>query len=241
MKLIPTFCAGAALALALSGQSADQNLTTQKQRASYGVGMNVGKRFKSDLIELDMDAFMRGFKDALSDAKPALTEAELGEAMANLRKDVEAKAGEQAGKNKKEGEDFLAKNKTQKGVQTTDSGLQYIVLKDGTGPMPKATDTVKVNYRGTLINGTEFDSSYARNEPAVFPVNGVIKGWVEALQKMKVGSKWKLFIPSDLAYGENAQPPIPPNAVLIFEVELLGIEKSGAGAPASAEHGSATK
>jgi len=226
MKLFTTICASAALALGLAGFAADPALTTQKQRSSYGVGMNVGKRFKHDLIDLDMDAFMRGFKDALSDAKPALTEAELADAMNNLRKDVEAKAGEQAGKNKKEGEAFLAKNKSEKGVQMTPSGLQYMVLKEGTGPLPKETDTVKVHYRGTLLNGTEFDSSYSRNEPAVFPVNGVIKGWVEALQKMKVGSKWKLFIPTDLAYGENSQPPIPPNSVLIFEVELLGIEKS---------------
>jgi len=226
MKLVSTVCAGVALALSAHGFGADPGLATQKQRASYGVGMNVGKRFKHDLLEIDLDAFMKGFKDALNDVKPALTDEELNEAMTSLRKDVETRAGEQSSKNKKEGEAFLAKNKTEKGVQTTPSGLQYIVLKEGTGPTPKETDTVKVHYRGTLINGTEFDSSYKRNEPAVFPVNGVIKGWIEALQKMKVGSKWKLFIPSDLAYGENSQPPIPPNAVLIFEVELLGIEKS---------------
>ncbi len=226
MKLVSTLCAGAVLALALPGFGADQGLATQKQRSSYGVGMNVGKRFKHDLLEIDLDSFMRGFKDALSDAKPALTDEELNEAMASLRKDVEKRTADQASKQKKEGDDFLAKNKTEKGVQTTPSGLQYVVLKEGTGPMPKETDTVKVHYRGTLINGTEFDSSYKRNEPATFPVNGVIKGWIEALQKMKVGSKWKVFIPSDLAYGENSQPPIPPNSVLIFEVELLSIEKS---------------
>jgi FKBP-type peptidyl-prolyl cis-trans isomerase FklB len=205
--------------------SADSSLATQKQRSSYGVGMNVGKRFKHEMIDLDFDAFVKGFKDAMTDAKPGLTDAELNEAMAKLRTDVEQKASEQGEKSKKEGADFLAKNKSEKGVQTAPSGLQYIVIKEGTGPTPKETDTVKVHYRGTLINGTEFDSSYARNEPAVFPVNGVIKGWVEALQKMKVGSKWKLFIPSDLAYGENAQGQIPANATLVFEVELLGIEK----------------
>ena len=228
MKLVTSLCAGAALALAVSGTSADQSLATQKQRASYGIGMNVGNRFKNDVIDLDTDAFIKGFKDALAGAKPALTEAELNDAMANLRKDVEAKVNEQGSKNKKEGEDFLAKNKTEKGVQTTPSGLQYQVIKEGTGPMPKETDVVKVHYEGKLINGTVFDSSIKRGEPATFPVNGVIKGWVEALQKMKVGSKWKLFIPSDLAYGENAQGQIPANAVLIFDVELLGIEKSGA-------------
>jgi FKBP-type peptidyl-prolyl cis-trans isomerase FklB len=226
MKSLKMLCVGGALALTLHTFSADANLSTQKQRASYGVGMNVGKRFKHDLLDIDLDAFMRGFKDALSDAKSALTDEELNQAMSTLRKDVEQRATEQAGKNKKEGDDFLAKNKSEKGVQTTTSGLQYIVLKQGDGPTPKATDTVKVHYRGTLINGTEFDSSYKRGEPTTFPVNQVIKGWTEALQKMPVGSKWKLFIPSDLAYGENAQPPIPPNAVLVFEVELIGIEKS---------------
>jgi FKBP-type peptidyl-prolyl cis-trans isomerase FklB len=225
MKLASTLWVGAALTLSVSAFSADASLATQKQRSSYGVGMNVGKRFRHESIDLDFDAFVKGFKDAMTDAKPGLTDAELNEAMAKLRTDVEQKASEQGEKSKKEGADFLAKNKNEKGVQTTPSGLQYIVIKDGTGPTPKETDTVKVHYRGTLINGTEFDSSYARNEPAVFPVNGVIKGWVEALQKMKVGSKWKLFIPSDLAYGENAQGQIPANATLIFEVELLGIEK----------------
>jgi FKBP-type peptidyl-prolyl cis-trans isomerase FklB len=226
MKLVQMLGVSAALAFTLHTFGADKGLETQKQRSSYGIGMNVGKRFKHDLIEIDLDAFVRGFKDALADAKPALTDAELGEAMTSLKKDVEARVGEQAAKFKKEGEEFLAKNKTEKGVQSTPSGLQYIVVKEGTGPMPKETDTVKVHYRGTLTNGTEFDSSYSRNEPATFPVNGVIKGWTEALQKMKVGSKWKLFIPSELAYGENSQPPIPPNAVLIFDVELLSIEKS---------------
>jgi len=227
MKLVSIFCVGAALTLGSSPFAAEPKpLTSQKEKSSYGVGMNVGKRFKHDLIELDVDSFMRGFKDALSDTKPALTDAELNDVMGALRKDVEQRAGEQSTKNKKEGEEFLAKNKSQKGVETTASGLQYTVLKEGTGPIPKETDVVKVHYRGTLLDGTEFDSSIKRNEPATFPVNGVIKGWVEALQKMKVGSKWKLFIPSDLAYGENSQPPIPPNAVLVFEVELLGIEKS---------------
>ncbi len=225
MKSVSTLWVGAALALTVPAFSADPSLATQKQRASYGVGMNVGKSFKHEMIDLDLDAFTRGFKDVMTDAKLGLTDAELNEAMSKLRTDVQQKVSEAGEKSKKEGTDFLAKNKTEKGVQTTPSGLQYIVIKEGTGPTPKETDTVKVNYRGTLINGTEFDSSYARNEPAVFPVNGVIKGWVEALQKMKVGSKWKLFIPSDLAYGENAQGQIPANATLIFEVELLGIEK----------------
>lgn len=220
--------AAAVAALAFDTVAADsKGLDSQKQIASYGVGMNVGKSFKSDLIDLDIDAFMAGFKDALAGKESAVSSAELEKAMAELRADVNRRSDERAATNKKAGEEFLAKNKTAKDVKTTESGLQYIVEKEGTGPMPKPTDTVKVHYRGTLIDGTEFDSSYKRNEPAVFPVNGVIKGWTEALQKMKVGSKWKVFIPSEIAYGEQGQPPvIPPASVLIFEIELLGIENS---------------
>jgi FKBP-type peptidyl-prolyl cis-trans isomerase len=202
-------------------------LESQKAKASYGVGMNVGKSFKSDLIELDIDAFMTGFKDALAGKESAVAAADLEKAMADLRADVSKKSEERAATNKKAGEEFLAKNKTNKDVKTTESGLQYIVEKEGTGPMPKATDTVKVHYRGTLIDGTEFDSSYKRKEPAEFPVGGVIKGWGEALQLMKVGSKWKVFIPPSIGYGEQGQPPvIPPSAVLVFEIELLDIVKS---------------
>lgn len=202
-------------------------LETQKQKASYGVGMNVGKSFKSDLIDLDVDSFMAGFKDALAGKESAVSPADMEKAMAELRADVTKRTDERMTANKKAGEEFLAKNKTAKDVKTTESGLQYIVLQEGNGPSPKPTDTVKVHYRGTLIDGTEFDSSYKRNEPAVFPVNGVIKGWTEALQKMKVGGKWKVFIPSDIAYGDQGQPPvIPPASVLVFEIELLGIENS---------------
>jgi FKBP-type peptidyl-prolyl cis-trans isomerase FklB len=141
---------------------------------------------------------------------------------------AQATMAAEAAKNKKEGEAFLAANKTKEGVKTLPSGLQYKVLKNGTGKTPKATDSVKAHYAGTLLNGTEFDSSIKRGEPTVFPVNGVIPGWIEALQLMKTGSKWQLFIPSELAYGERGQQSIPPNSVLIFEVELIGIE-DGAG------------
>jgi FKBP-type peptidyl-prolyl cis-trans isomerase FklB len=224
MKPIKNLLLGAALTLACNSHGADPKpLSTQKEKSSYGVGMNVGKRFKSEFLDLDIDAFMRGFKDALNDAKPALTESELTDAMAALKKDVEQRASEQGTKNKKAGDDFLARNKTEKGVKTTESGLQYQVLKDGTGAIPKDGDSVTVHYRGTLIDGSEFDSSYKRNEPTSFPVNGVIPGWVEALKMMKTGSKWKLVIPPNLAYGESGQPGIPPNSVLIFEVELLSI------------------
>jgi FKBP-type peptidyl-prolyl cis-trans isomerase FklB len=228
MKSLKSLLAGAVVALAVDIHAADEKpIASQKEKASYGVGMNVGKSFKSDLIDLDVDAFFRGFKDALAGVKPAVTEAELDEAMTAMRAEVTKKSEERATNNKKAGEDFLAKNKADKKVTTTESGLQYTVVKEGTGPMPKATDTVKVHYRGTLVDGTEFDSSYKRNEPATFPVNQVIKGWTEALQKMKVGSKWKVVIPSDLGYGEQGQPPvIPPSSVLVFDIELLAIEKS---------------
>jgi FKBP-type peptidyl-prolyl cis-trans isomerase len=220
--------AAAIATLAFDSVGADAAaLSSQKQKASYGVGMNVGKSFRSDLIELDIDAFVAGFKDALAGKESAVTSAELEKAMAELRADVNKRTDERVANNKKAGEEFLAKNKTAKDVKTLESGVQYIVEKEGTGPSPKPTDTVKVHYRGTLIDGTEFDSSYKRNEPAEFPVNGVIRGWTEALQQMKVGSKWKVFIPSDLAYGDPGQPPvIPPASVLIFEIELLSIENS---------------
>lgn len=228
MKPFRNLLVGAAIALAFDTAAADSKpLDTQKQKASYGVGMNVGKSFKSDLIDLDIEAFMNGFKDALAGKESAVSAADLEKAMAELRADVTRRTDERMATNKKAGEEFLAKNKTAKDVKTTESGVQYIVEKEGAGPAPKPTDTVKVHYRGTLIDGTEFDSSYKRNEPAVFPVNGVIKGWTEALQLMKVGSKWKVFIPAELAYGDAGQPPvIPPASVLIFEIELLGIENS---------------
>jgi FKBP-type peptidyl-prolyl cis-trans isomerase len=226
MKPLRILSAGAALALAFDMAAADAKLESQKQKASYGVGMNVGKSFKSDLIDLDIEAFISGFKDALAGKESLVSAQDMEKAMAELRADVSKRTDERMATNKKAGDEFLAKNKTAKDVKTLESGVQYIVEKEGTGPMPKATDTVKVHYRGTLIDGTEFDSSHKRNEPAVFPVNGVIRGWTEALQKMKVGSKWKVFIPSDLAYGDQGQPPvIPPASVLVFEIELLGIEK----------------
>lgn len=229
MKSFGYLLAGAAFALACDATAADAKaLESQKQKASYGVGMNVGKSFKSDLIDLDIEAFTAGFKDALAGKEPAVAAAEMEKAMAELRADVSKRSDERMTANKKTGEEFLAKNKaTNKDLKTTESGVQYLVEKEGAGPTPKATDKVKVHYRGTLIDGTEFDSSYKRNEPAVFPVGGVIKGWAEVLQQMKVGSKWKVFIPSDLAYGDQGQAPlIPPASVLIFEIELLGIENS---------------
>jgi FKBP-type peptidyl-prolyl cis-trans isomerase FklB len=204
-------------------------LKDQKDRISYSIGANVGSRMREQMkregLEINPEALANGLKDALSGAKPLLSDAEVSQTLMSLQQDLAAKAGQLAEKNKKEGEAFLASNRTKAGVKSLPSGLQYQVLKEGKGRKPKPTDSVKANYKGTLIDGTEFDSSEKHGEPAVFPLDGVIKGWTEALQLMPVGSKWRLFIPSSLAYGDGgAGELIGPNATLIFEVELLGIE-----------------
>lgn len=207
-----------------------QALTTQKEKLSYAIGIDMGTSLKKNAIDVDTDVLFRGIKDALSGGKQLMTEQELKETIQAAQKELAAKQQEKtkalAEKNKKEGEEFLAANKKKKGVKALPSGLQYKVITEGKGKMPKATDTVTVNYKGMLIDGTEFDSSFKRNEPATFPVSGVIKGWTEALQLMKEGAKWQLVIPADLAYGERGTPggPIGPNAVLVFEVELLSIK-----------------
>ncbi len=207
----------------------DTLLKTDKDKTSYSMGMNVGTGFKQQSIDVNADIFMKGFKDAQSGAKPLLTEEEMRSIILALQKEVVAKQTEKmqaaGAKNKKDGEAFLSENKKKEGVKTLPSGLQYKVIKEGTGKMPKATDTVTTNYRGTLVDGTEFDSSYKRGQPASFPVNGVIPGWTEALQLMKTGSKWQLFVPANLAYGERGTGPIGPNAVLIFDVELISIKE----------------
>jgi FKBP-type peptidyl-prolyl cis-trans isomerase FklB len=205
-------------------------LTTSKQKASYAIGMNWGTGLHRQGIDVDSAALIQGMKDALAGGKTLLTEDEARSALMQLQKEMQekqqAKAAAEGDANKKEGDAFLAANKTKEGVVTLPSGLQYKILKEGNGPKPTASDSVVCNYKGTLINGTEFDSSYKRGEPATFPVTGVIKGWTEALQLMPVGSKWQLFIPPDLAYGPRGTPggPIGPNATLIFEVELISIK-----------------
>jgi len=207
-----------------------QVLKDQKEKISYIIGLDIGKNFKRQAIDIDPDILNRGLKDGLSGNEPLLTEQEIREVTTSFEKELRArqedlrkKLGE---KNKVEGEKFLAENKKKEGVQTLPSGLQYKVIKAGTGRKPQLTDTVTTHYRGTLIDGTEFDSSYRRGKPASFPVNGVIRGWTEALQLMEVGSKWTLFIPSHLAYGERgAGTRIGPNATLIFEVELISIQE----------------
>jgi FKBP-type peptidyl-prolyl cis-trans isomerase FklB len=206
-------------------------LTTTKQKASYAIGMNWGTGLHRQGIDVDSAALIQGMKDALAGGKTLLTEDEARAALMQLQKEIQekqqAKAAAEGETNKKEGDAFLAANKTKEGVVTLPSGLQYKILKEGNGPKPTASDSVVCNYKGTLINGTEFDSSYKRGEPATFPVTGVIKGWTEALQLMPVGSKWQLFIPPDLAYGPRGTPggPIGPNATLVFEVELISIKE----------------
>jgi FKBP-type peptidyl-prolyl cis-trans isomerase FklB len=196
--------------------------------------MNIGSGMHRQGVEVDPNILLRGMKDALAGRKSLMTEDEARAAVMQVQNEVRQKQAEktkEAGAaNKKEGDQFLAANKTKEGVVTLPSGLQYKILTAGTGPKPAATDSVACNYRGTLIDGKEFDSSYKRGQPTTFPVNGVIKGWTEALQLMPVGSKWQLFIPPDLAYGERgAGGDIGPDATLIFEVELVSIEKKDQG------------
>ncbi len=204
-------------------------LKTQKDKVSYGIGMNIGKSLKKDAIDVDADLLVKGLKDSLSGEKTLLSEEEYHATLTALQKEMMEKQAEAAKalaeKNKKEGEAFLAENGKKESVVTMPSGLQYKVIKSGTGKTPKPGDTVETHYRGTLIDGTEFDSSYKRGQTATFPVDGVIPGWTEALQKMKEGDKWQLFVPSSLAYGERgAGRDIGPNITLIFEVELIAVK-----------------
>jgi FKBP-type peptidyl-prolyl cis-trans isomerase FklB len=220
------------LALSPLVLAADTELKDQKDKVSYSIGLDIGTTLKRQLIDVNAALLNTGIQDGLSGKKPLLNEEEVKATMATFQKEMMEKqnASRKAGgeKNAAEGKKFLEENKKKEGVKTTASGLQYKVVKEGTGPSPKATDTVKVNYRGTTIDGKEFDSSYKRNEPATFPVNRVIKGWTEALQLMKAGSKYQLVIPSDLAYGERgAGSDIGPNSTLLFDVELLEVMPAG--------------
>lgn len=206
-------------------------LKNKKDKESYAIGLDIGKNFKSQSIDIDPDVLVKGIKDVLSGNKPLMTDEEVQATMTDFRKEMmdkqTARTKEAGEKNKKEGEAFLAENKKKDGVVTLPSGLQYKIIKEGSGAKPKATDTVTVNYRGTLIDGTEFDSSYKRGQPASFKVTGVIQGWTEALQLMKTGSKWQLFVPPSLAYGERgAGRDITPNATLIFDVELISVQEN---------------
>jgi FKBP-type peptidyl-prolyl cis-trans isomerase FklB len=231
------FCLGVTLTLIAaviqaqekSAKTGDVQLKSTRDQASYAIGLNIGRNLKRDSLDVNSAAIVQGLLDALANAKPKLTDEQCQAALAALDKEMQAtmavKNKTEGERNKKDGQAFLAANKQKKDVVTLPSGLQYSVIKSGNGPKPTANDVVRTHYHGTLIDGQVFDSSVERGQPAVFPVGQVIRGWTEALQLMKVGDKWKLFVPSELAYGpDRASELIGPNSVLVFEVELLGIE-----------------
>ena len=204
-------------------------LKTDREKASYAIGANIGKSMKKEGVDLDPAIIARGIKDGFSGAKPLLTDEQAQAALVafsgTMKKKQETQLAAIAAVNLKDGQVFLAANKAKSGVVTLPSGLQYKVISAGTGPKPTAEDTVLCNYRGTLINGTEFDNSAKHGGPTEIPVGGVIKGWTEALQLMPAGSKWQLYVPAELAYGpRQAGPDIGPNSTLIFEVEVVSIQ-----------------
>lgn len=204
-------------------------LKTETEKVSYIIGTQIAGNFKSQDIEVDLDSLMMGLKDALEGKELVLSQDEMKKVytvwQAKMRAKIAAKRKKEAAENLAAGTAFLEANKAKEGVKVLPSGLQYKVIKEGTGNTPTAKDRVKTHYRGTLIDGTEFDNSYTRKKPAEFAVTGVIKGWTEALQLMKEGAKWELYIPANLAYGERGRPSIPPNSTLVFEIELLEIVK----------------
>ena len=232
MKIRMVAAAIAILALGSWAQAQEpKGLKDQKEKLSYVIGVDIGKALEKQGVQIDPEIVAKGLKDGFSGGKLLMNDQEIQETMTAFQKEMRVKqeaALKQAGeKNKMEGEAFLTENKTKEGVKTLPSGLQYKVIKAGSGKKPKATDTVVTHYKGTLLDGTEFDSSYRRNQPATFKVNGVIRGWTEALQLMEEGAKWILYVPSALAYGERgAGGQIGPNATLIFEVELVSVQET---------------
>ena len=226
----------AALTLALAAPFAAaepvKSLESKEQKTSYGFGLMFGKRLKSDLPDLKTDEFLQGIRDGYTDGKALLTDEQVEQVLTEFQNEQREKQMQEfekvAEENKEAGDAFLKENAKKKGVKTTKSGLQYKVITEGKGPSPDADDVVQVHYTGKLIDGTVFDSSVQRGEPVSFPVNGVIPGWTEALQLMKQGAKWELYIPSDLAYGPGGNRAIGPNETLIFEVELLDVKKQDA-------------
>jgi len=226
-RLAMAMCAAVALSGAAFAADVPE-LKGDKEKLSYSIGMDIGGNLKRQSVEVDPDLLAKGFKDSYGGAKTILTEEEARQAIMDFQKTLMAKQAETmqkvAEKNKADGEKFLAENAKKEGVKVLPSGLQYKEITPGAGKSPKTTETVTTNYKGTLIDGTEFDSSYKRGQPATFPVSGVIPGWTEALQLMKEGAKWQLFVPPALAYGERgAGREIGPNATLIFEVELISV------------------
>ena len=227
-RIAMAMCAAVALSGAAFAADAPE-LKTDKEKLSYSIGMDIGGNLKRQSVEVDPDLLAKGVKDSYGGGKAILTEDEARKTITDFQKTLMAKQAETmhklAEKNKGEGEKFLAENGKKEGVKTLPSGLQYKEIAPGTGKSPKTADTVTTHYKGTLIDGTEFDSSYKRGQPATFQVSGVIPGWTEALQLMKEGAKWQLFVPSNLAYGERgAGREIGPNATLVFEVELISVK-----------------
>jgi FKBP-type peptidyl-prolyl cis-trans isomerase FklB len=234
MKSIVLTVVALCFAVSIFAEDKPPQLKDLKDKASYSIGLNFGFNFQRQNVDLNTDAFAAGFKDAMTGRKPLMSEQEVRDTLIAFESDLQQKQTAAGKKNAADGDKFLTDNKSKEGVKATASGLQYKVLKEGSGAQPKPSDTVTVNYRGTLVDGTEFDSSYKRGQPATFPVGGVIPGWTEALQLMKVGSKYQLFIPAKLAYGEQGRPGIPPNSLLIFEVELMDVKSGQSGGPSPA-------
>jgi FKBP-type peptidyl-prolyl cis-trans isomerase FklB len=228
MKVRWTVVIGVLFLASQSLAAEEPALKTQKEKLSYAIGMNIGTNMKQQGVEIDLEIMMKGLKDTLAGSKPRLSEQEIKDTLAAFQKEQKIKEEKMlktmGDKNKKEGDAYLAQNKKKEGVKTLPSGLQYKVLKEGTGRKPKATDTVSVQYKGTFVDGTEFDSSYRRGKPTEFPVRGLIPAWTEALQLMPEGSKWLIVVPPLIGYGDKGSPPvIGPNATLVFEMELLAI------------------
>lgn len=224
--ILATSVAAATLFLNSTATAEEVDLSTDNQKFSYGVGLQIGQSISRQNVKVDQDALLLAIKDALNGQEPRISLEELQRVMEVEEKKIQQQQAAAADKNLQLGQAFLAENKKRDGIKTTASGLQYRVINEGKGAKPKTSDTVSVHYKGTLIDGREFDSSHRRNEPATFPVNGVIQGWKEALPMMAEGSKWEIFVPSDLAYGaKGAGGAIGPNETLIFEIELLNINK----------------
>lgn len=228
-RLLIVFCF---LLLLPSSLLADEQkaLETQQEKESYSIGYQVGLSMKNDGVDVDFDKLIKGLQDAINDQEPLLSVEEMRTLILALKeraREIQMRKVQEARvNNAKESEKFLAENGKKEGVKTTESGLQYRILKEGDGNSPGPEDSVTVHYRGTFIDGEEFDSSYARGKPQTLQTDGVIKGWTEALQMMKVGSQWEIFVPPDLAYGRGGQGGvIPPNSALVFEIELLSVEK----------------
>ena len=231
MKHVLTTFISVVLLFGVCSADDQMQLKDQKAKDSYSLGYQYGEIFKKQAMDIDMKVFTAGVRDALGGKEPLMSPAEIEENLSSLKKRLftaqQLQLKEKAARNREEGEGFLAENAKKKQIVALPSGLQYKVLAEGTGKTPKAQDEVTVNYRGTFIDGTEFDSSYKRGKPESFQVNGVIAGWTEALQMMKEGSKWELFVPSELAYGQRGMGRIPPNSTLIFEAELISVGSGG--------------